>query len=225
MSSRLMKLPAELRVRIYEYTFGDSVPDEVGVYVGSEADDAGGESAALEESAVSDQSIMLGKKEPRQIDLLKAKDHYPQTSLLVTCKLIYKEAGPVFEAAAKVFWDIDVFNINLAEQGHYLAESIGDFLEQMGIIGAKLRSMSVLRKHGLKGFRCSWPSVCFTMRADEDGVPFVLHSGSTARTLPYKAAWYARSLFVCLRRESPECGLLHILELFTSLPPGTLIEG
>lgn len=190
-----MLLPAELRLRIYEYAFCDNEPDEAGVFdAGDEAiegsaepedsaaaDDGGAamddESPATDDEVAATNDEIAGsdaklpeKNRLRQIDLLKAKDHYPDPALLATCKLIHREAEPIFEAATKVFWDSDIFNVDfntlpIHDIGAIPFDYFGCRMISL-LRGFKtiLEDMPLLKEHGIKTLRFSWPQVCLIVR-------------------------------------------------------------
>lgn len=172
-----MRLPAELRLNIYEYVFCDNEPDEVPIV--DDTPDTTTEKGAPAEIAAQEKSSTK-KKQPRQINLLDAKKHYPYPALLATCKLISNEAEPVFEAATKMFWDIEIFNVTIASRPLGTSMCIRDYPEnaaQLSALRKQLESMSLLKRHGIKGLRFSWTSQCITINKKGNGRLASLRSG------------------------------------------------
>lgn len=147
-----MNLPAELRIRIYEYAFTDLVEDEMGLYVAKVATpvEGGVQAEVLPPTPA--------VKQPRQINLLESEKHYPQAKLLVACKQIYQEAEPIFEKAVNDFWDIDYFNID----AHHSPPDVRG-------AQAKVKQMPMLQAIGVKGIRVSWDDCRLTVTYDDRG--------------------------------------------------------
>lgn len=182
-----MSLPAELRLNIYEYVFCDNEPDEVPVVDDTPDIPEDGTLAtnerAPEEIAAQGKSSTK-KKQPRQINLLDAKKHYPDPALLATCKFVLQEAKPTFEVATNVFWDIDIFNLTIASRRpgpltHYF--TLYPWISaQILAMRTQLESMSLLKQHGIKELRFSWTKQCIAVKedADEELVSLRLGDGS-----------------------------------------------
>lgn len=139
-----MDLPAELRVRIYEYTFCDNAADDILAVQGASSH------LRRPDSAYTSLRLDPVTAPPRrQIDLLEAKHHYPEASLLSTCTLIYQEAEPIFEAATKAFWDIDIFNVNITGSVQFGYLTRIEFAARMRDLHSRIKSMSLLTSQNL----------------------------------------------------------------------------
>lgn len=170
-----MALPPELRLQIYGYVFCNNAPDR------TEVPSVATALPPQEQNAKPTPSL-------HQMDLLKAKDHYPEASLLSTCKLIYHEAEPVFELASKAFWAVDVWTIVLPALASSTARDIKvQELPRIQLIGAKIRSMLLLDKHRLKELRISWGTELLTIITGKAGNILRMHGTST---LPYTRQLY-----------------------------------
>lgn len=145
----LMTIPLELREYIYTFTFSDTTPDEY-------SDPA--------------------KPSERQIDLLKAKSHYPDPALLTTSRQISLEALPLFQKAANKFWEIEFFALELpglrGTPSHFGFSIIDGTSSNDAIydnMRVELDKMSLLRTRRVKGMRFLWPEYSVTYEHAQGG--------------------------------------------------------
>lgn len=171
MSSRLMNLPAELRLEIYEWVFCDSAPDEnviLDTKTTAEKDPLAARIAAPINNAAPEQPS--NNQALRQINLWSAKDHYPFPTLLAACAQIHFEAKPVFDAFVKKFRNMDLLNISIdMGRAPRPKTSFESFPDSYLRIGREIKNRTCVNINGVKAVRLLCLSESLTIRVDESG--------------------------------------------------------
>lgn len=169
-----MGIPAEMRVKIYKYVYEDSAPAKL--ELASDGDDGldddssttttSGAKSEAEESALPAETFPTTKT-TSYVNLLTAKDLYPEVSLLCTSHQISKEVLPIFKSATDAFWSAEIFDVSVD-----IPEEADAMLEYAKI-RTRLESMSLLQTHGIKLLNLGWLGNNCEVEAHEGEIPSI----------------------------------------------------